>query len=154
MVVSASAVESERLAARVIEDAGAVFSRVMVRRRIEGRVPGEQLEQSADRLLEVTVRKRLGAGQTVVYVAETLDLAEREPWVRMAAAAKRPRHALLLEVGRDQVPEDSRAALNSLRRALDAGELGAEGFQTALRLGGGSVGELKRIVFQPAPRDE
>jgi hypothetical protein len=27
-----------------------------------------------------------------------------------------------------------------------------EGFQTAMRLGGSSVGELKRIVFQPAPQ--
>ena len=45
-------------------------------------------------------------------------------------------------------------ALNELRRALDAGELGNEGFQTALRLGGGSIGELKRIVFRPPPRDD
>lgn len=154
VIVSASGAESERLAARVIEDTGAVFSADKVRRLIEGKVPAEQLEQSADKVLEATVLKRLGAGQTVVYVAEGLDAVERERWVRMAAAARRPRHVLLLEIARDRVPEESRAELNALRRALDAGELGAEGFQTALRLGGGSVGELKRIVFQPAPRDE
>ena len=50
--------------------------------------------------------------------------------------------------------EDQRATLNDLRRRLDAGELGAEGFQTALRLGGATRSELKRIVFQPAPRED
>ena len=50
--------------------------------------------------------------------------------------------------------EDDLAPLNELRRRLDAGELGAEGFDTALRLGGDSIGELKRIVFRPAPRDD
>jgi len=154
VIVSASGTEGERLAARVIEDAGAVFSAGKVRRLLKGRVPGADLEQRADQLLEATVRKRLGAGQTVVYVAEGLDPAERERWVRMAAAARRPRHLMLLEVPRDRVPDESRAELNALRRALDAGELGGEGFQTALRLGGGAVGELKRIVFQPAPREE
>jgi hypothetical protein len=44
--------------------------------------------------------------------------------------------------------------LNELRRRLDAGELGAEGFQTALRLGGASVGDLKRIVFASERRDD
>ncbi|MFN8174235.1 MAG: hypothetical protein U0T02_04110 [Solirubrobacteraceae bacterium] len=154
VIVSAASAEAERLAARVIEDSGAVLSPGKVRRLIEGRVPAERLEGSAAQLLEATVQRRLAAGQTIVYVAETLDPAEREGWVRMAAASRRPRHMLLLEVARDQVAEESRAELNALRRALDAGELGAEGFQTALRLGGGAVGELKRIVFQPAPRDE
>jgi hypothetical protein len=36
----------------------------------------------------------------------------------------------------------------------DAPELGREGFQTVLRLGGSSVSELKRIVFQRPPRDD
>jgi hypothetical protein len=44
--------------------------------------------------------------------------------------------------------------LNDVRRALDAGELGEEGFQTAMRLGGASIGELKRIVFRPPPRED
>ena len=72
----------------------------------------------------------------------------------MAAAAKRPRHLILLEVARADVPEEDRAALNELRRRLDAGELGAEGFQTAVRVGGQSVSELKRIVFEYPPRDD
>jgi hypothetical protein len=61
---------------------------------------------------------------------------------------------ILLETGREHTSDEDRPLLNELRRALDAGELGAEGFQTALRLGGGAIGELKRIVFRPPPRDD
>jgi energy-coupling factor transporter ATP-binding protein EcfA2 len=83
-----------------------------------------------------------------------LDPEERERFVRLAHRFKRPRHLILIETARDQVQDQDRSALNELRRRLDAGELGAEGFQTALRLGGGSVSELKRLVFRPAPRDD
>ena len=67
---------------------------------------------------------------------------------------KRPRHLILLETSRDQVSEDELPTLNALRRALDAGELGEEGFQTALRLGGGTASEVKRILFRPPPPKE
>ena len=50
--------------------------------------------------------------------------------------------------------DEDAAALNELRRALDAGELGAEGFQTALRLGGSAPAEVRRIVFRAAPRED
>ena len=79
---------------------------------------------------------------------------ERERWVRLAHAQRRPRHIILLETSKEQVGEDDAAPLNDLRTALDAGELGAEGFQTAMRLGGAAIGELKRIVFRPAPRED
>ena len=72
----------------------------------------------------------------------------------MAAGLKRPRHLILLETARDKVEEEDRATLNELRTALDSGGLGAEGFQTALRLGGSSIPELKRILFRPAPRED
>ena len=71
-----------------------------------------------------------------------------------AASLHRPRHIILVEVPREQVSDEDLPALNELRRALDAGELGAEGFQTALRLGGGSAVEVKRILFRPPPREE
>ena len=50
--------------------------------------------------------------------------------------------------------EEDRAALAELRNALDAGELGQEGFMTSLRVGGRMVDELKRIVFAPPPSDD
>ena len=71
--------------------------------------------------------------------------------MRAAAAQRRPRHIILIEGGAD---EENRAALNDLRKRLDAGELGQEGFQTAMRLGGETLRELKKIAFQPAPRDD
>ena len=56
--------------------------------------------------------------------------------MRLAAAHRRARHLVLVEAGKDSVAEEDRAPLAELRTALDAGELGQEGFMTSLRLGG------------------
>ena len=45
----------------------------------------------------------------------------------------------------------TRDSLGELRTALNAGELGQEGFMTSLRLGGHVIEELKKIVFAPPP---
>jgi predicted kinase len=154
MVVSASADARNSFVERLIETKAAVLSLDKVRGLLAGRVPEEQMDESAAQLLDKAVLKRLEAGETVVIPTKGLDPEERERYVRMAAAQRRPRHLVLIETGRDQVEEEDRPALNELRRRLDSGELGQEGFQTALRLGGGSVGELKRLVFRPPPRDD
>ena len=156
LLVIASASESDReaLAARVVEQKGALLSTTKVRELLAGRVPDDQMDARTTELLDAAAAKRLGANESTVVVTSGLDPEERERLARIAAAAKRPRHLILLETARDQVAEDDRAALNELRRRLDAGELGAEGFDTALRLGGDSIGELKRIIFRPAPRDD
>jgi predicted kinase len=154
MVVSASPDARDGFVERLIETKGAVLSVGKVRGLLQGRVPEDQMEARARELLDAAILKRLEAGETVVIPAEGLDPGEREQYVRAAAGLKRPRHLILVETARDQVQEEDRPALNELRRRLDAGELGQEGFQTALRLGGGSVGELKRLVFRPAPRDD
>ncbi len=154
IVASASSAERDAFVERLIEDRASLLSLDKVRGLLAGRVAAEEVEDRAAELLTAAVLKRLENRETVVLVAETLDPAERERFVRTAASLKRPRHLILLETGRDQVPEDDLAALNELRRALDAGELGAEGFQTALRLGGGSAAEVKRILFRPPPRGD
>jgi predicted kinase len=154
VLVSASAAERDRFAQRVLEDKSALFSMDKVRTLLAGRVPEDEVEARAHQLLDAAVARRLEAGESVVLAADGVDAEAREVFVRMAAAAERPRHLILLEIPRDQVPEDQRATVNDLRRALDAGELGREGFQTVLRLGGASVGELKRIVFRSPPRDD
>lgn len=154
VIVSPSKPDRDRFAERVIEERGALLSLDKVRGLLAGRVAEEEAEQRANDLLDAAVRKRLEAGETVVIAADGLDPAERERYLRMAAALRRPRHVILLETARDKVSDEDRPALNALRRRLDAGQLGEEGFQTALRLGGESIGELKRIVFRPAPRDE
>jgi predicted kinase len=154
MIVSPSPEARDAFVERLIETKAAVLSLGKVKGLLAGRVAEDQIDASAAQLLDKAVMKRLEAGETVVIPAQGLDPEERERFLQMAAALKRPRHLILIETARDQVQEEDRSALNELRRRLDAGELGQEGFQTALRLGGGSVAELKRLVFRPAPRDD
>jgi predicted kinase len=154
IVVSASAAERDAFLDRLIEDRATLLSLDKVRGLLAGRVPEEEIPARAEELLVAAVSKRLENRETVVLAAAGLEPGEREPFVRMAAALKRPRHLILLEIARDQVAEEDLAALNELRRALDSSELGAEGFQTALRLGGGTASEVKRILFRPPPRED
>jgi hypothetical protein len=154
LIVSPDTAEAGRFAERVVEERGAVLSLAKVRTLLAGRVAEEEIEARARELMDAAVVKRLGERQTIVLTLEGLDAAERERYVRLAHGSKRPRHLILLEVPRDLVAEEQRATLNELRKALDSGEIGQEGFQTALRLGGGATGELKRIVFQPPPRED
>jgi predicted kinase len=154
LIASPSAVERDRFAARVLEDRNAYLSLDKVRALLKGRVPAEQVEERALELLGTAVGRRVESGESVVIGLDGLSADERERWVRMAHGVRRPRHIILLEAGRDDADEDARTALDELRRALVAGELGNEGIQTALRLSGGTVAEVKRIVFRPPPRDE
>jgi hypothetical protein len=154
IVLSPSDAERDRFVERTIAERGVVFSLPRVRELLVGRVGEDEMDERASELLTAAVKKRLEASDTVVLPIEGLDPATREPWLRMAAALRRPRHVILLEAGRDEADEEGRAALNELRKALDAGELGNEGFQTAMRLGGNSIGELKAIIFAPPPSDD
>ncbi len=153
IVVSASPAERDRFLDRLIEDRACLLSLQKVRVLLRGRVADEELDARAQELLEAAVLKRLQNRETVVLAAATLGPDERERFLRIAAALRRPRHLIMLETAREEVREEDRAALNALRRALDAGELGREGVQTALRLGGGSAAEVKRIAFRSTPRE-
>lgn len=154
LVVSADASEAERLIEGVLEERGVMLSLAKIRTLLAGRVAPEEFEARARELLDATVAKRLSAGQTVVIVVEGLGGEQREGYVRLAHGSRRARHLILVETPHGQVPEQERARLNELRRALDAGELGLEGFQTALRLGGAAIGELQRIVFRRPQRED
>ncbi|HEX3977679.1 MAG TPA: AAA family ATPase [Solirubrobacteraceae bacterium] len=153
VVVGAPASEAAKFADRVIQERGAVLSLARVRELLAGRVPDEEIEARAHELLGAAVRKRLQAGQSVVVPVETLDPAERETYVRLAHGLQRPRHLILVEAPRERVEEDERT-LDELRRALNAAELGQEGFQTALRLSGQALAELKRVVFARRPPED
>jgi hypothetical protein len=154
VIVGAEASEPARFAERVIEERGATLAPARVRALLTGRVAESEIEERASELLAGAVLKRLRAEQSVVLPLEGFDASERERYVRLAHGLRRPRHLILLDASRDQVRDDERPSLDALRRSLDAGELGLEGFQTALRLGGHALTELKRIVFQPPPRDD
>jgi hypothetical protein len=154
LVACADAATLDAFCARVIADAGALLSLGKVRALLAGRVEAGEIEEKAQALLDAAAKKRFSEGQTVAVALETLGADERERYVRMAHAANRPRHLILVEAGKDKVADEDRAVLGELRTRLDAGELGQEGFVTSLRLGGATVSELKRIVFAPPPRDD
>jgi len=151
LIVGAAASEPARFAERVVEERGAVLSIGKVRTLLAGRVDEHELEARARELLGAAVLKRLQANQTVIVAIDGFDAEERERYVRLAHGVRR---LILLEARRDQVLDEERPALDDLRRALDANELGLEGFQTTLRLGGNALSELKRIVFQRPPRED
>jgi predicted kinase len=154
LIVGAAAAEPDRFAERVVEERGTVFSLGKVRALLAGKVADDQIEGKARELLQAGVQRRLEAGQTVVLAVDGFDSSERERYVRLAHSQRRPRHLILLEASRDKVQDDERPGLDDLRRALDANELGKEGYATVLRLGGNTLRELKRIVFQAPPRDD
>jgi hypothetical protein len=154
IVSCASPAELDAFIERLVEDRSAVFSLRKVKALLAGRVGEEELDERARELLGAAVAKRLENRQTIVLATEGFTPEEREPFLRAAAAQRRPRHLILIETAREHVGEDDLAPLNELRRALDAGELGNEGIQTALRLGGGSAAEVKRILFRPPPRED
>ena len=151
VIVSGSAATRDKFADRLIEDRGSLLSLSKVRGLLAGRVAEAELEERAVQLLGAAILKRLQVSETVVVVADSVDPAERERYIRMAFGVKRPRHLIFLEAPKDQVSDEDQALANELRRAMDAGEVGQEGFQTAMRLGGAAVAELKRIIFRPPP---
>jgi hypothetical protein len=154
LIVSPSLTERDRFTQGLIDKRTTLLSLGKVRVLLTGRVPEEEIPRRAEEVLDAAVLKRLEDNETVVLTADGLGAEERERYVRMASRFKRPCHLILIDPSRDAVQDEDRAALNELRRRLDAGELGAEGFRTALRLSGGNLSELKRIVFQHPPRDE
>jgi predicted kinase len=154
VIVSPSPVERDRFTRGLINNRASLLSLDKVREVLAGRLAEEEIADRSAEILDAAVLKRLEGNETVVLAAKGLGADERERYARMAARFKRPRHLILLDSSRDGAQEDDRATLNELRRRLDAGELGAEGFQTVLRLGGESLSELKRIVFAHPPRNE
>lgn len=154
VIIGADASGPAQFAERAVEERGAILTAGRVRALLAGRVAESEIEGRTSDLLTAAAKKRLQSGQNVVLPLEGFDPQERERYVRLAHDLHRPRHLILLEASREKVRDDERPALDELRRSLDAGELGLEGFQTALRLGGHALAELKRIVFRPPPRED
>ncbi len=154
VIVCADRALRERFTARVIEEQSAVLSLDKVRALLKGKVAADEVEAKAQALFDAAAGKRFAAGQTVVIPAEGVSASERERYVRLAAPHRRARHLVLVEAAKDAVADADRGPLSELRTALDAGQLGQEGFMTSLRIGGRMVDELKRIVFAPPPADD
>jgi hypothetical protein len=154
LVVGGTPAVREAFAQKRFEDRGAVLSPTRVRKLLEGRVGPDELEAAAAKVLDGAVAKRLAADESIAVLVDGLEPEERARFVIPAAALRRPRHLIFLDMPKDQVDEADRDAVNELRRALDGGALGEEGFMTALRLSGRTIEELQRIVFRPPPADD
>lgn len=154
LVASGSAPLRTAFTERLITDRSSLLSLAKIRGLLEGRLPAEEIEAKAAELLAATAAKRLAAGDTVVIALETLSREEREPLVRLAHGNRRPRHLIFLEAPRDKVADEDADAVNELRQAVNTASLGEEGIQTAMRLSGATIGQLKRIAFRPAPKDD
>jgi hypothetical protein len=154
LVVGGTPEARERFAQRRFEERGAVLSPERVRRLLTGKVPADELDAAADKVLDAAVAKRLSADESIAVLVDGLSAEQRARFVVPAAKLRRPRHLVFLDVAKDQVDEADRDAVNDLRRSLDAGALGEEGFMTALRLSGRAIEELQRIVFRPPPADD
>jgi hypothetical protein len=152
VVVSPSEKERERFVERVFEDRGAVLSPVRIRGLLAQKVGADELDARTKQLLDATIAKRIANGDSVVVPLAGLDSADREALARVAHARRRPRHVIFLDLPAED--DEQRAELNELRTRLESGALGAEGFQTALRLSGGALADVKRIVFRQPPRDD
>jgi predicted kinase len=151
VIVSASQADREAFVDRVFEEKNAVLSPVRVRALLAQKLSGDELEERTQQLLDATIAKRITNGDSVVVPIEGLEAADRERLARVAHAKRRPRHIIFLDTGGS---DEQRPALNELRNRLEGGDLGSEGFQTALRLSSGAVGDVKRIVFRQLPRDD
>jgi hypothetical protein len=154
VIVGAASAGAAGWAERIFEERAAVLSSAKVRALLAGKLPDEQIAERTPQLLLAAATKRLEAKQSVALVLDGFDAEERDRYLRLAHGLRRPRHAILIEGARDEVTDEERPALDAFRKALDDGELGAEGFQTSLRLGGRALQELKRIVFQPPPAED
>lgn len=154
LVTGAQASGVDAFLGRVIEEKGIVFTPAKVRALLAGRVPEDEIEAKADELLRAAVAKRMQSGETAVVGIVDADPVIRRAFVELAHAHRRPRHLFLVEAPTETVTDEERPILDELRRALTAGDLGQEGFHTAIRVSGNGLSELKRIVFRPAPADD
>src|SRR5689334_13784139 len=101
VVVSASAADRDRFAARVFEEQGAVLGLDKLRGLLSGKVDESAIDATTQQLLEKTVASRLEKGEAVVLLASSLDAEEREPWLRAAHKLRRPRHLILIETAKE-----------------------------------------------------
>jgi predicted kinase len=152
VVVSPSAKERERFVERVFEERNAVLSAARVRTLLAQKVGADELEERTGQLLDAAIAKRIANGDSVVVPVEGLESEDRERLARIAHAKRRPRHIIFLDLPAED--DEQRAQLNDLRTRLETGGLGAEGFQTALRLSPGALADVTRVVFRQPPRDD
>jgi hypothetical protein len=147
----ADSVTVHRLVARMLPRPALISYDVLARAVAEKRVPAEQVGEVTQRLVAKRIAERQAEGQATVI--ETGDLSTE---LRTALAALADRragsHLVVLDSGRKAVDDDERfEALRAVVTGARSGEIGTEGFSTAMVLGRVDLDKVTGIEFV-APR--
>ena len=148
IIVGPEASEPAQFAERVIEERRATLAPTRVRALLAGRVPEGEIEERTSELLASAVLKRLHLSRR--RCAARGLRRSRARTVR-APCAQPPAPATPDPLGGSARESTRRRATGARRtpRSLDAGELGLEGFQTALRLGGHALESSSESCSSP-----
>jgi hypothetical protein len=142
----ADAVTVHRLVARMLPRP-ALISYDTLARAVAEKVPAEQVEEVTLRLVSERVAERQAEGQATVI--ETGELSS-ELRTKLAALADRRAgsHLVVLDSGRKALGDDERfEALRTVVSGARSGEIGAEGFSTAMVLGRVDLDKVTGIEF-------
>jgi hypothetical protein len=142
----ADAITVHRLVARMLPRP-ALVSYDALARAVAEKVPEEQVGEVTLRLVGKRIAERRDEGQATVV--ETADLSTE---LRTALAAfadrKAGSHLVVLDAGRKTVGDDERfEALRAVVSGARSGEIGAEGFSTAMVLGRVDLDKVTGIEF-------
>jgi hypothetical protein len=146
LFTGADATTVHRLVGRLLPRP-AVIAYDPVARAVTEKVGAEQAPALTLQLVGKAVKERLGAGQSVVL--ETSDLST-EVRTGLAALAAPPAgsHLVVLESGRKAVGDDERfEVLRTLANDARSGEIGSEGFSTAVVLGRSDLDKVTEVEF-------
>lgn len=142
----ADAVTVHRLVARMLPRP-ALISYDVLARAVAEKVPAEQVGEVTLRLVAKRVAERQAEGQATVI--ETGELSS-ELRTSLAALADRKAgsHLVVLDSGRKAVDDDERfELLRAVVTGARSGEIGAEGFSTAMVLGRVDLDKVTGIEF-------
>jgi hypothetical protein len=142
----ADVVTIHRLVARMLPRP-ALVSYDPLARAVAEKVPAEQVEEVTLRLVSKRVAERQAEGQATVIATSDLSAELRR---KLAALAERRAgsHLVVLDSGRKAVDDDERfEELRAVVTGARSGEIGSEGFSTAMVLGRVDLDKVTGIEF-------
>lgn len=139
-----------RLVARMLPRP-ALISYDALARQVAEKVPAEQVGEVTLRLITKRVEERKAEGQATVIETGDLSSELRTALARLADR-RAGSHLVVLDSGRRAVGDDERfEALRAVVSGARSGEIGSEGFSTAMVLGRVDLDKVTAIEFV-APR--
>jgi hypothetical protein len=151
LFTGADAVTLHRFVGRLLPKP-TVISYDQLARAVAGKVAAEQVAAITLKLIAKPIAERLGAGEAVVI--ETVDLSS-ELRRSLAALSGPPTgsHLVVLDAGRKAVDDDARFdELQAVTTQARSGEIGVEGFSTAVVLGRSDLDKVTEVEFTQRKR--